>query len=66
MKGGEEMVIYAVAMTALCIFLLALYLKWRIATKAVVLFCKEKFRNPTEKEIADYSKMAIGKMFKIN
>lgn len=58
------MAIYATAITAIAIILAINVMKWKIATRAITLFCKEKFREPTNKEIADYTKRAAGKTFK--
>ncbi len=58
------MVIYATAITILAVVLGINALKWKISTHAVIWFCKEHNKEPTEKEIADYTKRVISKMFK--
>ena len=40
-------------------------IKWYIATLSITYFCIDKFREPTKEEIADYTKKAVGKMFKL-
>lgn len=55
------MLIYALISTAAAIMFAINSFKWKIATRAVTLFCKENFREPTDKEIADYSKKAADK-----
>ena len=55
------MLIYALIATAAAIMFAINSFKWKIATRAVTLFCKENFREPTDKEIADYSKKAADK-----
>lgn len=56
--------IYAIAATVLLVIMSAIALKWKISALIITLFCIEHFRKPTDKEIADYTKKAIGKMFK--
>lgn len=56
--------IYATAITAIAIILSIKVMKWKIATRAITLFCKENFREPTDKEIADYTERAADKTFK--
>lgn len=51
-------------MTAIAIILVIKVIKWKIATRAITLFCKEKFREPTDKEIADCTKRAASKTLK--
>ena len=58
------MTIYAIIITTIAIYLAIKVLKWKIATRAIILFCKEKFREPTDKEIADCTKRAASKTFK--
>lgn len=58
------MTIYAIVITVIAAIFALCSLKWKIATRALTLFCKEKFREPTKNEIADYSKRAAGKTFK--
>lgn len=41
-------------------------LKWKISTRALVWFCKDKSIEPTDEEIADYTKKVVGKMFKLD
>lgn len=41
-------------------------IKWRIATLALIWFCKDKFREPTETEIADCARSVIHKKIKLN
>lgn len=57
------MEIYAVSVTIIAILLAILVFKWKISTKAIILFCIEKFRQPTDKEIADCIKRTVSKMF---
>lgn len=57
------MEIYAVSVTIIAIVLAISMFKWRISTRAIILFCIEKFRQPTDKEIADCTKRTISKMF---
>ena len=56
--------IYALTITVIAIVFIVKSIKWKIATRALTLFCKEKFREPTEKEIADCSKRAADKTLK--
>lgn len=58
------MIIYSIIMTVLAVVFAVMALKWKIATHAITYFCISKFRQPTDEEIADCSKKAIGKMFK--
>lgn len=55
------MLIYALIVTAVAVIFIINSFKWKIAARAVTLFCKENFREPTDKEIADYSKKAADK-----
>lgn len=57
--------IYAIAISAIAIKFIISSIKWKIATRALTLFCKEKFREPTEEEIADCSKRATDNTVKI-
>lgn len=59
------MPIYATAITVIAIILVIKAVKWKIATRAITLFCKEKFREPTDKEIVDYTKRAADKTLKL-
>lgn len=56
--------IYALIVTVIAIAFIVKSIKWKIAARALMLFCKEKFREPTEKEIADCSKKAADKTLK--
>ncbi len=58
------MEIYAILVTIIAVVALFKSIKWKIATRAIALFCIEKFRKPTDEEIADYSKRAASKMLK--
>lgn len=51
--------IYAVVATVVAVVIKAV--KWKIATRAMVVYCTKNFRIPTDKELADCSKEAAGK-----
>lgn len=36
-------------------------IKWELAARTIMLFCKEKYREPTDEEVADYTKRTVGK-----
>lgn len=57
------MEIYATIVTVVAVVLLYLVLKWKIITKAITLFCRKKFREPTYVEIEFYIKEALLKCF---
>lgn len=59
------MEIYAIVVTIIAVVALFKSIKWKIATRAITLFCVEKFRKPTDEEIADCSKRTISKMLKM-
>lgn len=56
--------IYALIITVIAVVAIVNSIKWKIATRALTLFCKEKFREPTDKEIADCTKRAADKTLK--
>lgn len=56
--------IYAIIVTIIAIGFILNSFKWKIATRAITLFCKEKFREPTNEEVADYTKRAAGNTMK--
>lgn len=58
------MEIYALIITIIAVVAIVNSIKWKIATRALTLFCKENFRVPTDKEIADCSKRAVDKTLK--
>ncbi len=58
------MEIYAFVTTVIAVIFIVLTLKWKIITRAIVLFCIEKFRKPTDEEIADCTKRTINKMLR--
>lgn len=58
------MLIYSIAVTVVAIIFIAKYLKWKIATRSMVFFCMDKFREPTTKEIAKYTKLVCKNLFK--
>lgn len=60
------MKLYAVVTSIILVFVLVGMLKWKISTLALTWFCKEKFREPNEKEIADYTRKVISKMIKLD
>ena len=60
------MEVYAFIVTVILIIAIFLALKWKLIAYAVTMFCVEKFRKPTEKEIADYTKRVISKSLKKN
>lgn len=55
-------IIYAIAVTVIAIILAIKAIKWKVAFRAMSLFCLENFRKPTDKEIADCSKRAVSRM----
>lgn len=57
------MEIYVVLVTVIAILLAILAFKWKVSTKAIILFFIEKFRQPTDKEIDDCVKRTASKMF---
>lgn len=40
--------VYAVIATVVAVVAIIKPVKWKIATRAITLFCKEKFRSPTK------------------
>jgi hypothetical protein len=52
--------IYAVVATVAVVAIIKA-VKWKIATRAMVVYCTKNFRIPTDKELADCSKEAAGK-----
>ena len=57
------MTVYALIISILLIISVIMALKWKISTHALIWFCKDKLVEPTEKEIADYTRKAAGKLF---
>lgn len=53
--------IYAVVVTVVAVVAIIKAVKWKIATRAMVVYCMKNFRIPTDKELADCSKEAAGK-----
>ena len=47
---------YSFVLTLVSIILALFAIKWKITAYAVTMFCIEKFREPTDKEIAEYTK----------
>lgn len=62
-KGMVKMAltIYAVVATVIAVVAIIKAVKWKIATRAMVVYCTKNFRIPTDKELADCSKEAAGK-----
>lgn len=60
------MTIYSVLLTLVAILLVINVLKWKISTMSLIWFCKEKFREPTDEEISNYSKKVVRKMLRRN
>jgi hypothetical protein len=56
--------VYAVIATVVAVVAIIKAVKWKIATRAITLFCKEKFRSPTKEEIADCTKRAADNTIK--
>lgn len=56
--------IYAIIVTIIAIRFIINSFKWKLATRTIILFCKEKFREPTDEEVADYTKRAAGNTMK--
>ena len=50
--------IYAVVATVVAVVAIIKAVKWKIATRAMVVYCTKNFRIPTDKELADCSKEA--------
>lgn len=63
-QKGLKMTIYSVLLTLVAILLVIKVLKWKISTMSLIWFCKEKFREPTDEEISNYSKKVVRKMFR--
>lgn len=57
---------YSFVLTLVSIILALLAIKWKITAYAVTMFCIEKFRKPTNKEIAEYTKKTISNFLKRN
>jgi hypothetical protein len=53
--------IYAVVATVVAVVAIIKAVKWKIATRTMVAYCKKNFKIPTDKELADCSKEAAGK-----
>jgi hypothetical protein len=64
LRGGEEMEVYAILVTIIAVSAIIIAMKWKISMLAITYFCIDKFRKPTDEEIADYTKKAVSKMFK--
>lgn len=43
--------VYAVIATVVAVVAIIKAVKWKIATRAITLFCKEKFRSPLKKKL---------------
>lgn len=56
--------VYAVIATVVAVVAIIKAVKWKIATRAITLFYKEKFRAPTKEEIADCTKRAADNTIK--
>ena len=48
--------VYAVIATAVAVVAIIKAVKWKIATRTMVAYCKKNFKIPTDKELADCSK----------
>ena len=55
--------ILIIILALLVIVLAIVALKWKIGTHAITYFCVKNYREPTEEEIAECTRIAIGKMF---
>lgn len=55
--------VYAVLVVALIASIINAF-RWKIATRALTLFCQEQLRAPTDAEIADYTKRAASKIIR--
>lgn len=53
--------IYAVVATVVAVVAIIKAVKWKIATRTMVAYCKKNFKIPTDKELADCFKEAAGK-----
>lgn len=62
-KGMIKMAltIYAAVATVVAVVAIIKAVKWKIATRTMVVYCTKNFRIPTDKELADCSKEAAGK-----
>ena len=58
--------VYAVVVTVVAIVAIIKAVKWKIATRTMVVYCKKNFRIPTNKELADCSKEAADKTIRFN
>lgn len=56
--------IYAIIVTIIAIGFIINSFKWKRATRTITLFCIEKFREPTDEEVADYTRRAAGNTMK--
>lgn len=41
------------------------WLKWRLTSLVTIMFCEDKFREPTHEEIQHYSNIVVKKMLHI-
>lgn len=58
------MLIYSIIITIAAVIFAISALKWKIATRTMIMFCKNKFREPTAEETVECSKQVIRRMFK--
>ena len=56
------MEVYAILMTIIAVSAIIIAMKWKISMLAITYFCIDKFREPTDEEIADYTKRAVSKI----
>ena len=60
----REIVVYSVLVTIIAVIAIIAAIKWKISMLTITYFCIDKFRKPTDEEIADYTKKAVSKMLK--
>lgn len=56
--------LYTIIITIVAVICFVNSLKWKIGTMTVLYFCADKFREPTDKEIADYKEKVFSKLLK--
>ncbi len=58
------MAIYAIVVTLIAVALWIRCFLYKKALRAVTLFAKEQYREPTKEEISNYTKRAVAETFK--
>lgn len=56
--------IYATVVTAIAVIFIVKFIKWKVATYSILMFCIENFREPTDEEIADCTKLTVSNLIK--